>query len=999
MWKIVKFIAVGFFVLLLLLIGVLYWQKDNIIEAAISHIEKTYDAKIDYENTNLSLFSNFPNISFEIDSIAISHISQNPGEEAIFTSDKNGIALSISNVWSSPYQISDIYFINPKISIHCDNAGNCNYDAFTESGQEDDNTESTESGVSFSIDNLWWTGAEIVYTDSLTEQTYTIENWDAFWKIMYLEEHWTIDMNIDSALISGTNGNVQLIPKVALAANGKTFYSPDSGYLEFREHNYKLNGLELRSTGKVKNLNKTPHIDWNINAPSNNIKSILALFPDLYDNYAEGITTSGQFDFNASILGNFDTEKDDYPSINSTLNIRNGKIQYKAKPKPISDLNINLDIQKSQGSLSSLKLSMDKAMAKFGDAAVINHSMTLSPFSGSKVNTGETALNFTESDIERTFPFYEESLFKGTFDFKSNYRFTLDQIEREDWENISLTANLQGREIEIGLEESPPLSIAKAMANINKNTGTLELQNTQYGPSHISFVDCKGPITDYLFGHSSSLSLDISANAKMLDLNPFMETQSAPASTESSNQTLDLSPYNFKLSMESDELRYDSYDLSQFKMSGIFQNQKLQISNVSGIYQSSSIECKGAVSSIAPYLNGKGDLSIDLDCSADEFDLWAYMSSETEGAETGTTTTTEEEPFELPGDINMSLNYIIESIDYDKFQLQNVIGAIQLKEKEITIEPTRMSALGGDMTISGLLSQKGRENLQYHFDFANRNADFKRAFESVDMVKQFAPVFEHMFGKFNSQVSFDGKLASNLDPILSSVSAQGMLNTLNARFGKFDLLEKLTPIVGMKFAEKFIFKETKNWFSIENGTVFLDPVDFTVGDDPWHLEGYHDIEGGLEYVFRGPLSVGQLKNSQMGREALSSVENALSKMKLPAIPENGKLEVEIELSGSATNPNIQFRPFRNVDEQVKSMISSKKEEKKVEIKETVEKEKEELKRLAKEQKASAKKDLKKEVKSLIDSGKTTNRLDSLKKEAEKKKKKVKKKFKKWNPFD
>lgn len=997
MWKIVKFITVGFFVLILLLMGVLYWQKDNIIEAAISYIEKTYDAKVNYGNTNLSLLSNFPNISFEIDSIAISHNSQNPGSEAIFTSDKNGIALSIWNVWSSPYQISDIYFINPRITLHCDNSGNCNYDAFAESGKGHEHTKSTESGVSFSIDNLWWTGAKVVYTDSLAKQAYTIENWDAFWKIMYLEAHWTIDMKIDSAHIAGTNGNVQVIPKVALAAKGKTFYSPDSGYLEFRQHNYQLNGLELQSTGKVKNLNKTPHIDWNINAPSNSIKSILALFPDLYNDYAEGITTSGQFEFNATILGDFDAEKDDYPSINSTLNIRNGRIQYNAKPKSVSDLNINLDMQKKQGSLSSLKISMDEAMAKFGDAAVINHSMTLFPFSDSKVNEGETALNFRESDIESTFPFYEESLFKGSFDFTSSYRFTLDQIKRRNWENVSLAANFEGREIEIALDESSSLSIAKAMANINNNKGKLELQNTQYGPSHISFIDCKGPITDYLFGNSSSLSLNIAANAKMIDLNPFMETQSAAPESESSNQPLDLSPYNLNLTIESDELRYDSYDLSQFKMSGIFQNQKMQMSNVSGIYQSSSIECRGEVSSIAPYLNGTGDLIIDFDCSADEFDLWTYMSSETEGAETGNTSA--EEPFELPGDINMSLKYIIESVDYDNFQLQNVIGAIKLKDKEITIEPTRMSALGGDMSVSGLLSQQGKENFQYHFDFANRNADFNRAFESIDMVKQFAPVFEHMFGKFNTQVSFDGKLASNLEPILSSVSAQGMLNTLNARFEKFDFLEKLTPIVGAKFVEKFSFKETKNWFSIENGTVFLDPVDFTVGDDPWHLEGYHDIEGGIEYVFSGPLSVGQLKASQMGREALSSVENALGKMKMPSVPENGKLDVEIEVSGSVANPNIQFRPFENVDEQVKSMISSKKEEKKEEIKETVEKEKEELKQLAKEQKESAKKDLQREVKSLIDSGKTTNRLDSLKKEAEKKKKKVKKKFKKWNPFD
>ena len=391
-----------------------------------------------------------------------------------------------------------------------------------------------------------------------------------------------------------------------------------------------MNGLELQSDGKVKNLNGTPHIDWSFNTPTNSIKSILALFPTIYDDYAEDISTSGQFDFNASIQGDFDAEKENYPSITSELNIQNGTIKYDDKPKSVSNLNINLDIQKPQGSLESLKVSIDKAKAQFGDAGVINHSMTIFPFSDHEVNTGETFLTFTENDIQSSFPINEESFFNGKFDFESSYRFTLNQIQREDWEKVDLQANLNGKDIEIMQDDSPDLIISNAIASINKNKGILELQNAQYGSSHLSYIDCKGPILDYLFGNSSSLNLDLAVKAKMLDLNPFMESESESADSEATGETIDLTPYNLTLSIQSDELRYDVYDLTQFKMSGVFQNQELQISNVSGIYQSSLFECQGEVSSITPYLNGKSDLKVDLDCSADEFDLWAYMDSETE---------------------------------------------------------------------------------------------------------------------------------------------------------------------------------------------------------------------------------------------------------------------------------------------------------------------------------------------------------------------------------
>ena len=226
MWKIAKYAVLGLIVLILILIGVLYWQKDNIIEAAISYAEETYDVKMAYGDTHLTLFANLPNISFEIDSVAVSHNEQKPDGDPIFNADKTGVSLSVWNVWSSPYEISDIYFINPKISLECDGSGICNYSAFAETGQEDQNPTSAESAVSFSINNLWWTGAEVVYVDSMSKQSYSIDNWDAFWEIRYLNENWMIDMNIDSANVMGTNGNLQVIPKFQYPQKEKRFTFP-----------------------------------------------------------------------------------------------------------------------------------------------------------------------------------------------------------------------------------------------------------------------------------------------------------------------------------------------------------------------------------------------------------------------------------------------------------------------------------------------------------------------------------------------------------------------------------------------------------------------------------------------------------------------------------------------------------------------------------------------------------------------------------------------------
>lgn len=997
MLRIIKISLISIGALLLILVGVLFWQKENIIQAAVNYVEEAYQIQLLYENSHLRLLKNFPDISFEISSVSVRSDTASLESDPIIEIDQLGIGVSFWQVWSAPYQVAEIYLDRPAILLSCDSLGSCNYDVFLTSDEDSDARSEKEDQVQFTLEKLHWNNASIKYIDEVKGQSWEIQDWDASWFIAYLKNRWTIDMDIQKSSLSFYQNSMALIPDVSLSAKGEIFFDPEKGNLELENHLYTINGLQLEGSGSILNINQIPEIDWTMQTPSNDIKSIVALFPPAFDSYVDELSTSGTASFEAKLNGAFDSDTENYPAINAQLRVSDGYLKYESVPQALDKLNIRMDINKDQGDLSSLQLVMDKAEGKFGVNGSFDHQMKVFPFSDFKINTGQTDIQFSVSDLHASFPFLDEMEMNGAFDLTSQYEFNMSQIENESWDEITVQANLKGTDILYPDGSAHDYKVRTLSANANQQNVRVELEDVQYGKSLISFLDFDGPLLPYLLGNSGNLNGTVMARGKMIDVNQWLVDDVQTESTDSvSYAEIDLSPFDLKYEFETDELRYYEYDLTQVKSNGRLKGARLSVANVEGFYESTYVQCQGEVNSLSEYLNGVSDLNMDFACSADEFDLWAYMSPE-EGSQTKSDNESVE-AFRFPEDIQMNLTYELDNIKYDKIDFKQVNGALNLQNQVLAITPTRLRTLGGDMSLEGEIKHKGSDQLQYHFEIATRESEFKSAFQSVSMVQKIAPIFEHMFGEFNTQVSLDGDLDIALEPVLSSISAQGVLETLNARIRDFKVLDKLNSILGENAIENFQFNRTKNWFSIENGMVFLDPTQMELGKEIWTVEGNHQIEGEMEYLFSGPISIGQLRNSKVGRDVWNSVDQTIQNFGGNKVPEDAKVQIDIELTGTASNPSVKVLPFNDLDNQLRSIVEQKKESKKEELKEKIDKEKRELERQAEEKKREVKRDITREIKSLADSGKTTSRVDSLKKEAQKKTKEAKKKFKKWNPF-
>jgi len=994
MFRFLKILIISLLSLVLVTIAVMYWQKDNIIEAAIGYLEDSYDIQLNYDHTELNFFRNWPNIGFEIQDVSI-HTDSSPDSLAFMAAEKVGLSLSFWQVWNTPYQLDEVYLNQPTIHLICDSNGICNFDVFVSQNDSTLENSNPTAPFEFTLESLNWNNAQVSYIDEKQKSKFLISDWTAQWFISLLDESLTIDMDIIQSNVSAYQKGSLVLHEVTTTAKGSFYYDLSRESLTFENHMYTLNGLQLNGNGVILNLNQIPDIDWNIEMPSNTIESVLSLFPPAYDTYKNEINTNGTASFQAKISGPMDIEANNYPSLSSAFQIKNGYVKYNAASHAIEDLEIGLKMSKEQGDLTGLEVLIEKLEGKFGSNGSIDHRMHVFPFSRTLTNSGSTQLGFSMSDLYTTLPFLKESKAEGLFNLQGDYTFKMEDVLNENWNNVQINGNLSGNNIRYFLEADRDVTLKEVKAVLENKEIQVNMEDLQYEQNLIPFIDFKGAVLAYILSSANTLTGDLSIKGKMIDINTFIESTTTDEANPNTNSIIELPPMDIAVEFESDELRYYEYDFSGIKTTGIFFGDRFKLSNAQAYYSSTYLQCEGDVFNILNYLNAKGDLQSNFECSADEFDLYAYMSAESlqENNQDQTSAI-----FRFPELITMDLDYRVGKILYDNIVFENVNGQLGLKNQELLVKPTRMSSLGGDISLQGMVSHKGAEELHYNFDLASNNSKFKSAFESVEMIQSVAPVFKYMFGEFNTQVTIDGDLDQDLAPVLSSISAQGLIETLNAQIREYKLLNKLSTLFDEEVLSRVTFPKTKNWFSIENGMVFLDPTPVILGKEDFIIEGSHQIQGEIDYKLSGPVSISQLKNSSIGNKLWKSVNENLQQFGLNQLPPDAKLNIDIRLTGELSDLSISVLPLDNLQEQLKTIAENKKEKAKEEIKDQIKEETEKLDSLRVKQTEQAKKDAKRELKSLLDSGKTTSRIDSLREEAKKKTEKVKKKFKKWNPF-
>jgi len=580
-------------------------------------------------------------------------------------------------------------------------------------------------------------------------------------------------------------------------------------------------------------------------------------------------------------------------------------------------------------------------------------------------------------------------------------------------ENFDFDITAEIAELDYDIYKMSDLS---TRANVTSNALTLDQFAMQINGSELTATGAVTNLFNFLF-YNEILRGAVNLDAPLIDINGLMpeateESESTAATTES---TATVPPYRYNIDLQGsiDRLIYDVYNLTGITTTGNITEDEITIESFRGNIEGSPIEGEGNITNYLEYALLGDTLRGTLNLRSTDFDVNPFMMSEEASAEVAQATSPEElEPIVIPGNVKMTINANMSQVRYTDMVLRNMQGALEIAEGRMMIENATADIFGGKLNMSGGYDTQVPEKPSVNMKFDLQNIAFQESFSALNTFQALAPIGRFIQGRLNTSLVFSSELGSDMMPDLSTIDAQGFLQTINAVIQGFKPLEAVGNKLNVDYFKTMQLQDTKNWFEISDGVVELKPVDFEFNDIALQVSGKHGLDMDMDYDIQASIPrelIGQSTIGAAANQGLSFIQNQASKLGLN-VGSGTHVNLAINLGGSLNNPDVGIDVLGFGGKQAPTQVSEEETQQSVteEVKEEAQEQIETGKEQVKETVQQAKDSLKNVASQKVDSLKTgiTAKADSAKAEVKEEIKdaakesveNIKKELENFNPF-
>ena len=317
----------------------------------------------------------------------------------------------------------------------------------------------------------------------------------------------------------------------------------------------------------------------------------------------------------------------------------------------------------------------------------------------------------------------------------------------------------------------------------------------------------------------------------------------------------------------------------------------------------SDIHLDGKIFNLFQYVFSDDVLTANFNLTSKLFDANDFMSydeseseSETEtesesetNSETTATKESEITAFEVPANIDFTLNSSINKVFYEKLKITNLLGQIKIADSKLSLTNLSMNLLKGSMRLTAVYDAKDIQNPYAEFSFNMNKIDIIETYNAFLTIQELAPIVENCTGRISASFSANTNLDYNLNPVYNTLNGKGNFssNNISVTGNKvFSILANLTknkayknPTVSNLFLE----------FEITDGNVEIKPTSFTLAQTEASIEGTTNLDKTIDYQ----LGIVVPKNT-----ATNLISN------LPFIKLKENVEIYANIGGTIDDPKI-----------------------------------------------------------------------------------------------
>lgn len=594
-----KKILKGFGVFLLLsiitLAAVPFLFKDKIKELVVKAINDKVDAKVAFDDVDLSLFKSFPNANVTIDKISIINKAPFAGDTLFYAGEVN-LKMSIKELFKKDgetMKVDGFYSENGVVNIIFNKDGVGNFDIALKDEKENDPSESKPFALNlkkYEIKNLRFT-----YLDEKSKIKMVVDSLDHEGTGNFAAQKLDL-VTKSSAKLSLMMDKMQYMKNVSLNLDAVLGIDLDKQKYTFKQNKALINQLPLEFDGFIQMLKNGQEYDLKFKTPTSSFKNFLGLVPEAYAGNLNTVKTTGDFKVDGTVKGALtDTT---IPKFNIEIASNNASFQYPDLPKSVQNIVIDTRIINETGLMNDTYVNLDKLSFRI-DQDVFNAKANIKNISQNALVNAELKGVINLANVTKAYPVKLEKPLSGILKADVVTKFDMKSVETSQYQNIQNSGNISLTGFNYaGPEMAKPIQIKQATVAFNPNQIRLNQLDAVTGKSDIKVTGTLDNFYGFVF-KKQVLKGNFTMNSNQLLVSDFM-TPTTPEATKGNakpKEAVKIPAFlDCAITANANTVVYDNLTLKAVSGKMIIKDEAVKLENVKTNIFDGQIGVNGTVS-------------------------------------------------------------------------------------------------------------------------------------------------------------------------------------------------------------------------------------------------------------------------------------------------------------------------------------------------------------------------------------------------------------------
>ena len=575
-----KFLKIAGIVLLVIFLALLilpFAFKGKIMEVVKNEINKTLNAKVDFEHLSLSFIRSFPSASITLENLYVAGVEEFENDTLVSAKALSAVVNVKSFFGDDGYEISKVSVDNAKIHAIVLKDGKANWDIM-----KADSTEVSEekepSDFKLLLKKVTISDSDIQYDDFVSQMNIALKKLNLTLSGDMTADETNIKTNATIDELSYIMDKIPYLSKAKINADVNVDANLKEMKFTLSDNFIQINEIKASIDGWVAMLeDESIDMDIKLNAPETQFKDVLSMIPAVYAKDFQDIKTAGSTTLEAEAKGIM--KGDTMPSFDVKLDVAKAMFQYPSLPKSITDINTNIHVYSKGGSLDNTVVDVSKFHFEMGGNPFdlsLHVSTPISDPNLALVAIGHLNLGM----IKDVYPLEDMEL-SGELDADMKLATRMSYVEKEQFDKVDASGTLNLKNMVVKSKDMDDILIDNANMSFSPRYVDLSAFSAKIGKNDIAAT---GKLENFIpyFMKDETLKGNLAVNSNYLNLNDFMSETTESSEEESSVGVIEI-PKNidFNLNGNFKQVIFDNLDMTNVAGQIIVSGGKVNMKNLS----------------------------------------------------------------------------------------------------------------------------------------------------------------------------------------------------------------------------------------------------------------------------------------------------------------------------------------------------------------------------------------------------------------------------------